>query len=133
LTSAKAEENARWRERQAGRFKGITRGFMGSMVQSQRRSERMEHADLINRIVEQQQRLDEQSRDIDWRIRDLQAGLREQAPAKAPRAKGASGPATSPAERLQALEDLRRGSPTRNTPHRARESSMISKSVSVGL
>lgn len=49
MTSAKAEENARWRERRAGRFKGITGGFMGSMIQSQRCSERMEHADLINR------------------------------------------------------------------------------------
>ena len=63
LGATKTEENARWKERQAGRYRGVSRrGLFGNLVASNRRSERIEHADLVNRITAQQADLAEQMR-----------------------------------------------------------------------
>jgi len=74
LTMQKAEENARWRERQAGRFPGYrSRGIVGSFVQSKRRAEKMGHADTVNKIAEAQGDVDRRVRMVDSAIAQLEA------------------------------------------------------------
>jgi hypothetical protein len=111
IGAQKSEENARWKERQAGRFRGVSRGFLGSMVTSSRRSERMEHVDRVNRLTAQQADLAEQMRDIDAEIRERNAFIRDQGPqpkaAPAPKTAVPSSAAVSHAERLTALAGLR--------------------------
>jgi hypothetical protein len=97
-------------ERTPGRAgRGVSgKGFFGSMVASSRRSERMEHADRVNRLTAKQVDLAEQMRDIDADIRDLNAFIRDQGPqpkaASAPRAAAAP---TTAQDRLSALAGLR--------------------------
>lgn len=111
LTAQKADENARWRERQAGRLRGMKRGgLFGTMVQASRRGEAMEHAERINRIVARHQDIDEDVREIDREIREIEAHIRAQP--KPPRASVARAPiapplsAPDPAASLASLKSM---------------------------
>lgn len=106
LTSEKADENARWRERQAGRIRGVKKsGFLGSVIQSNRRSESMDHADRINRIVAQHQAIDADVREIDHELRDLEGHVRAQP--KASRAAAASSAPAAGPDHAQTLLSLK--------------------------
>lgn len=75
----KSEENARWRERQAGRIStvGLGRGLGGKIVrgaiQGGRRGERMEHADRINQLSAIQADIDRKILQLDGIIAQLEA------------------------------------------------------------
>jgi hypothetical protein len=79
LAAIKAEENARWRERQAGRITttplGRGRGgrIMRGAIQGKRRGERMEHAEIINNISAQQAAIDRNVMQIDSVIAQMEA------------------------------------------------------------
>ncbi len=112
LAAKKSEENARWRERQAGRlpmYRGGGSGdFIGRFVQNSRRAERMDHADRINEIVSRQAQVDARTREVDQRVLDLEEMIREHGPAlKPPRKALDAAAAADPSERLRTLAALR--------------------------
>jgi hypothetical protein len=81
LTLARSEENAEWRERQAGRYStvGMGRGtgarIFRAGLQGKRRTERMGHADRINQIAAGQGAIDREILAIDGLIAQCEAAL----------------------------------------------------------
>jgi hypothetical protein len=76
LAALKTQQNARWRDVTAGRlpiYTGSSKSFMGNMVRYKRRGERMEHAEAVNRITEQTERINSIILDIDREIMSAEA------------------------------------------------------------
>ncbi len=78
LAAELADVREEWRDRQAGRIRtaGLGRGTGGKMVragiQTKRRSEKMDHAQVVNAFSDQEQELDSQIAMIDRMIIDLE-------------------------------------------------------------